>query len=78
MKNIPIAIGFAVITMTQCVLGICLTILIARTGGEVICLGRGNRAHSEYRCALLQLFLCSPTAAGTPGCILPVRIYSEL
>lgn len=34
MKNIPITIGFAVITVAQCVFGICMTILTARKGAE--------------------------------------------
>jgi hypothetical protein len=38
MKNIPIAFGFTAITVTQCALGIYLTIHTASKGGKVSCL----------------------------------------
>lgn len=34
MKNVPIAIGFSVITASQFVLGIWMTIIAAKKGGE--------------------------------------------
>ena len=36
MKNVPIAIGFAVITVSQLALGICLIIFAAKGGGKAI------------------------------------------
>ena len=39
MKDLPILVGFVVITLTQLVLGIVMLILIARRGGQVRHLG---------------------------------------
>ena len=34
MKNIPIALGFASVTVTQLAFGICAIVLAARRGGK--------------------------------------------
>ena len=49
MKNIPITIGFAVITVAQCVFGVCMTVLTAREGGKIRSLDMRTHFHSERR-----------------------------
>ena len=46
-KNIPIALGFALITITQLVIGTCLLVSTARHGGEVGSLNCKIFSHSE-------------------------------
>ena len=46
LKSMPIMIWFAVITVTQCVLGISMTILTAGEGGEERRLDQGNPSRS--------------------------------
>ena len=43
MKNIPITLFFAAIAVAQCVLGITMTILTGKNGGEIRRLGWRNR-----------------------------------
>jgi len=42
-KNIPIAIGFVIITISQLVLGICLVVFAARNGGMT----KSSHSHFE-------------------------------
>lgn len=46
MKNIPIVIGFGIITSSQLVIGVIWTIIAIREGGEANPLGYRNRPHS--------------------------------
>jgi hypothetical protein len=47
MKNVPIATGFAVITVAQLVSGMYVTIVAARRGGEVRHLDHGGHTHTD-------------------------------
>ena len=67
LKNIPIAIGLALVTAAQCGLGIRTVVLSARGGGEIRSILQGNRSYSKHRHTLPQFCLRSPTAtAYTP------------
>lgn len=69
MKNIPVALGFASITLSQLALGICMTTLAAMKGGRLI-LYQETRFYLKYLRTSFFSGLCSPTASGnTPRCI---------
>ena len=47
MKNLPVALGFLCITVSQLVLGICMTTLAARIGGKVKSLDQKASSYLE-------------------------------
>lgn len=55
-KNIPIVVGFAVITTSQLVLGMCLVVFAARKGGK----SRFHHSHPGRRFLSLWSRPCSP------------------
>jgi hypothetical protein len=78
MKNIPIATGFALITVAQLVFGIYITIITAKRGGEVRHFDQGGHTHSGRRRVPLQFFLFSAnTATDTSRRVPPVHIHPE-
>ena len=72
-KNIPIAIGFAIITVSQLVLGIFLVVFAARSGGKSHPLYKKSHSYPEHLLVLLPL-RSSTTPADTTRRISPVSI----
>jgi hypothetical protein len=48
MKNIPITVGFSIVTVCQLVIGVCAVVFAAKGGGEAKFFHRKN--HSHPRC----------------------------
>ena len=59
MKSVPIAVGFASITVTQLALGICMITFAAIGGGKLKHFCWESSSHSERLLALFRLRLCS-------------------
>lgn len=60
MKNIPIAIGFAVITASQFGLGMYMIALAAKMSGKVWFLDRGNHPQMRFFAIVLPAVLPQP------------------
>ena len=72
-KNVLVAIGFAIITVTQLVLGMILIVYAAERGGEAKSLYRKGKLHSNWLFALMRPR--SPTApTDTPSGVPQLRI----
>ena len=56
-RNVPVAIGFAFITVSQFALGMCLIVLAARSGGNVQLSGKKNYSDSKRRPVLAPVQL---------------------
>ena len=74
MKNIPITIGFAVITASQFALGTCMIVLAAEMGGKVRLFDR--RSHSQISFFTTAVPHSSTAARDTPRRIPLMRICS--
>ena len=75
-KNVLVAIGFAIITVTQLVLGMILIVYAAERGGEAKSLYRKGKLHSNWLFALMRPR--SPTApTDTPSGVPQLRICPE-
>ena len=66
MKNIPITLGFASITVVQLAAGIWMITLASENGGEVYVFVYKHCFDLERLLGLLLLHLCSPTRPATP------------
>ena len=49
LQNVPIAVGFTVITISQFALGVWMTVLAAKSGGKVLLFDGMNHSHSKCR-----------------------------
>ena len=74
-KNMPITIWFTVLTVTQSVLGISMTVLTAKKGGENKSLDQGNRSHSGRRRAPPQLLSRSQTTVTDTLRFIPAVLF---
>lgn len=61
MKNIPITVGFSIVTLCQLVIGVCAVVFAAKGGGKDKSSHWKNHSHPGLP-VLLQLGLCSPNA----------------
>lgn len=83
-RSVPVAIGFALITVSQFTLGMCLMVFAARSGGNVQLSGQKKYSDSKRRPVLapVQLkcsyrFLLTHIAYALSSDIGPLRLLTQ-